>query len=133
MVTANAYQKYKKQEVSMSSPAALIVMLYNGCIKKLKLGQMAINQKNFEEANTHLKRSQEIISELVGSLDLKYPIAHELLALYDFMLREIIQANVSKDPERIDPLIGMLTKLRDAWSEVEKTCRGSYEYEETEL
>jgi flagellar protein FliS len=130
MVPANAYQKYKEQEVSMSNPTALIVMLYNGCIKKLKLAQMAISQKNFAEANTHLKKSQEIISELLGSLDLRYPIAEELMALYEFMLREIIQVNVSKDQSRIDPLIDMLTKLRDAWVEVEKTCR--YEYEEME-
>ena len=132
MVTANAYQKYKEQEVSMANPTALIVMLYNGCIKRLKLAQMAIDHKDFEETNVHLQKAQEIISELLGSLDLRYPIADELMALYDFMLREIIQINISKDQEKIDPLIDMLTKLRDAWIQVEKTCRVSYEYEEIE-
>ena len=133
MVTANAYQKYKKQEVSMASPTALIVMLYDGCIKRLKLAKMAIDKKDFEETNVHLKRAQEIISELIGSLDFKYPIAKELMALYDFMLREIIRINTSKSKERIDPLIGMLSNLRDTWKQVERKCRtSSYELEELE-
>ena len=45
MATANAYQTYKNQEVSMASPMALIVMLYNGCIKRLKLARIAIEKK----------------------------------------------------------------------------------------
>jgi flagellar protein FliS len=42
MVMANAYEKYKTQEVTTASPVGLIVMLYNGCIKRLKLARMAI-------------------------------------------------------------------------------------------
>jgi flagellar protein FliS len=127
MVTADAYQKYREQEVNMANPVALIVMLYNGCIKQLKLAQIAIDKKNYEDVNDRLKKAQNIVSELAGSLDFNYSISKELLALYDFMLREIIRINVSKDGEKINPLIRMLSGLRDSWVQVEKTCRPSYD------
>ena len=132
MATANAYQTYKTQEVSMASPMALIVMLYNGCIKRLKLARIAIGKKDFEDANTQFKKAQDIVAELANSLDFNYPIANELMALYDFMLREIIQINITKDTDRIEPVIDMLSSLRDTWKQVEKTCRQSYPIEESE-
>lgn len=132
MITANAYQKYKEQDISTAHPVTLIVMLYNGCIKRLRLAQIEIDKKNYEAVNNHLKRAQEIITELVNSLDFNYPISKELISLYDFMLREIILINAAKKKERIDPLIEMLSGLRDTWTQVEKTCRSPYELCESE-
>jgi flagellar protein FliS len=131
MVMANAYERYKTQEVTTASPMGLIVMLYNGCIKQLKLAQVAIDNRSYEDVNTHLGKGQNIISELVSSLDLQYPVSKDLLALYDFMLNEIVQANVSKDRDKLDPVIRMLSSLRDTWSQVEKTCRSPYELSES--
>ena len=128
MVKAEAYQKYKAQEISMASPTTLIVMLYNECIKRLRLAQISIDKKDYEQTNTHLKKSQDIISELLVSLDFNYPIANELMALYDFMLQEIKRANALKNKEKLDPLIDMLSKLRDSWAQVEKQCGNIYEY-----
>ena len=132
MVTANAYQKYKEQEVGTANPVALIVMLYNGCIKQLKLAQLEIDRKNYEGVNTHLKKAQVILMELINSLDFKYPIAKDLMALYDFILHEILRINASKKKETIDPVVRMLSCLRDTWVQVEKTCRSSYELCESE-
>ena len=93
---------------------------------------MRSRKKDYEDANVQFNKAQAIISELVNCLDFNYPIANDLMALYEFMLREIIQINVKKDKDRIEPVINMLTGLRDAWKQVEKTCRQSYPIEETE-
>jgi len=132
MKAASAFEKYREQEVTMANPAALIVMLYNACIKRLKLAQKAIEKKNYEESNANLKKAQDILSELLCSLDLKYPVAGNLMALYEFMLREIRRINASKESEGITPLVDMLSRLRDAWVQVEKTCRQPYEYGDIE-
>lgn len=129
MNTAIAYQKYKEQEITTANPIGLVIMLYNGCIKRLRQAQIALDKKDYAETNTHLKRAQDIIAELVNGLDFKYPIANELMALYDFMIREIVRINIAKDKDGIEPLVGMLTKLRDAWMQVSKTCGNVYEEE----
>lgn len=133
MVMSNAYEKYKTQEVSMASPMALIVMLYNGCIKQLKLSRMAIEKKEYEEANSILKKAQDILTELMSSLDFKYEISNNLMALYRFMYGEIVRINASKNAEKIAPVISILSDLRDAWVKVEKECRlPAYELSELE-
>ncbi|MGE5495256.1 MAG: flagellar export chaperone FliS [Burkholderiales bacterium] len=123
MVMANAYEKYKTQEVATASPVGLIVMLYNGCIKRLKLARIAIENKDYEDANKNLKKAEDIIDELMAALDLKYQIARDLLSLYVFIYEEIVRINISKDAEKIEPLLKMLSSLRDTWAKVEKECR----------
>ena len=127
--TAKAFERYREQEVSTANPVGLVVMLYNGCIKRLKLAQLSIDKKNFSDTNAHLKRAQDIISELVSSLDLKYQVAKDLLSLYDFMLRQIVSINFSKNSDDIEPLVEMLTGLRDTWVQVGKNCGTAYEAE----
>ena len=122
MVT-NPYREYKKQDIMMSNPLDLIVMLYTGCIKQLKLAKGAIENKKIEEANMGLQKAQNILTELTASLDFNYEIADDLARLYDFMLNEMIRINIKKDATTIDPLIDMLSKLRDSWVQVQREIR----------
>lgn len=118
MNTANAYQKYKEQDIEMASPVTLIVMLYNGCIKQLKLAKMALEKNDYEQTNVRLQKAQDIITELLNNLDFNYSVSNELMSIYDFMLREMVQINVTKQTEKIDPLVTMLTSLMEAWKQV---------------
>jgi len=120
---ANPYNTYKKHDVTMAHPLELIVMLYNGCIKQLKLTRMAMNDQKFEKANITSQKAQDIIIELMRSLDLSYEISKELINLYEFLHREIMQINVSKNIESIEPLVEILTNLRDTWVQVQKECK----------
>lgn len=130
---ANSYQQYKKHDVMMANPLELIIMLYNGCIKKLKLAGIAIQEKNYELANSHLQKAQEIIMELINGLDFKYSIANELMSLYEFINRQIISVNIKKDADGIQPLVEILAALRDSWMKVNKQQKGcSYQAYESE-
>jgi flagellar protein FliS len=133
MVMSNAYERYKTQNISTASPMALIVMLYNGCIKQLKLSRIAIEKKDYEGANNSLKKSQDIITELMMSLDFRYEISNNLMALYRFIYGEIVSINMAKKVEKIEPVVKILSDLREAWVKVEKEYRPqSYEISELE-
>ena len=73
-VMANSYQQYVKHDVMMATPMELVVMLYTGCIKKLRLGQMAIEKHDYEAANLNLQKAVDIVMELILGLDLQYSI-----------------------------------------------------------
>jgi flagellar protein FliS len=103
-----------------ANPVELIVMLYDGCMKQLKLARIAIQEKNYEHTNVHLQKAQHIVSELVNSLDLHFPIANDLMRIYDFILRQILEINISKNDAAIGDILGLLTTLRDAWAQVAK-------------
>ncbi len=124
-MATNPYAQYKQQGVLTASPTELVVMLYDGCIKQLKLAKIHIGDKNFDLANSSFQRAQDIVTELVMGLDFNYEIARELLNLYEFIQRAIIDMNISKDLDDIDPIIEILSDLRSAWAEVVKQTRAA--------
>ena len=119
----NPYEKYRQQGVMTASPAELVIILYDECIKQMKLSCFAMQEKNYEHINTHTQKAQQIIMELINSLDFHYPLANDLLSIYDFVYRQIMEANTQKEEKLIEPLIGILGSLREAWIQVSKTNR----------
>lgn len=107
-----------------ASASELVVMLYDGCIKQLRIAALAIENKDLQKTNDALIRAQEIISELIMSLDFKYELSNQLISLYDFCLHTIADINMQKDATMIEPIIEILNDLREAWSEVAKANRG---------
>lgn len=122
---ANPYQKYKQQEVLTASPIELIIMLYDGCMKQLKLARIAIQDREIENANKSLQKASRIIVELVNSLDFHYPIAKDLLNLYEFMLGEIRTCNVTKETGPIEGVLELLGSLRESWVQIARRGVGS--------
>jgi|HigsolmetaAR203D_1030402.scaffolds.fasta_scaffold30447_2 flagellar protein FliS len=114
------HQIYQQSAVNTSSPIQLVLMLYDGAIRNIKLGIESIEKKDVLKANTYLLKSQSIINELAGSLNLQYPIAQTLLSIYDYMLRKLIEANIKKKTEPASEVLEYLTTLRDAWQQVAK-------------
>lgn len=121
----NPYDQYKQQGVLTASPTELVVMLYEGCIKQLKLSKIFIEEKNYEGANNAIKKAEDIVTELVMGLDFNYEMARDLLNIYEFVQRSLLELNATKDPEKIEPIIGILEDLRSAWVEVAKKNRVS--------
>ncbi len=130
-VLANSYQQYVKHDVMMATPMELVVMLYTGCIKRLRLGQMAIGKQDYEAANNNLQKAQDIVMELIMGLDFQYDIAKDLMAIYEYVHRQIIQANSSKEASIIDTLVEIMSSLRDTWVQVQKENKTvtHFEYE----
>ncbi|CAM3212980.1 flagellar export chaperone FliS [Sporolactobacillus spathodeae] len=112
------YQSYQQNSVMTATPGELTLMLYNGCIKFIRQARLAINEKNLADKNTYLKKAQRIIRELMVTLDQKQPISDEMMRLYDYIYRRMIDANVKNDPAILDEVEGLVTDFRDAWKQV---------------
>jgi len=131
-VMANSYQQYVRHDVMMASPMDLVVMLYTGCVKRLKLGQMSLEKKDYEAANAHLQRAQDIVMELIMGLDLQYDIGRDLLKIYEFVHRQIVTANATKDATMIEPIIEIMSSLRETWVQVQKQNKSVMHYDYTD-
>lgn len=112
----NPYKKYKQSAVDTAPPEKLLVMLYDGAIKFLTLAKKALDMKNYEEANEYNLRVQEILVELNATLDMSYgEIPQRLRKLYDFYQRQMILANLKKDPKLLEPVLRFLRDYRELW------------------
>lgn len=124
--TANLYDRYRNDAVNTASPMDLIIMLYDGCIKQIHLARLYEEDKNVAERSNAIQKAQDILDELMRSLDMGIPLSADLLKLYDFMSEELYQANMKRDMARMEPVEAMLTELRDAWKEVKVTTGKMY-------
>ena len=93
-------------------------MLYNGCIKFIKLAKKAISDKNVEEKNTNLIKAQNIIHEFMVTLNMDVKVSSELMVMYDYINRRLVEANVKSDPVILEEVEGFVTELRDTWKQV---------------
>ncbi|OEH86767.1 flagellar export chaperone FliS [Desulfuribacillus stibiiarsenatis] len=123
MATSNPYQQYAQNKVFTATPGELTLMLYEGILKFCKRAKVAIEQKNIREANDALIRSQNIIRELKYTLKQEYEVGKQLAQLYDFMLNQLIEANIKKEAKLVDEVLGLAQELHDTWKEAIKLER----------
>ncbi|MEK4079046.1 flagellar export chaperone FliS [Solibacillus sp. FSL K6-1126] len=121
--TAAAFNAYKQNSVTTASPGELTLMLYNGCLKFLTRAKKAIEEKNIEEKNTNIQKAQAIISELMSTLNKDLEVSKQMIPLYDYMNRRLMEANINNDSAIIVEVEGLVTEFRDTWKEVIKITR----------
>lgn len=111
-----AYQSYLATQVQTAPADKLILMLYDGALRFIGGAVKAMEGKQAAEAHSQLMRAQEIIAELMASLNMEAgEIAGNLLLLYEYLYRRLVEANVSKDPETALEVRNLLLSLREAW------------------
>lgn len=121
--TAAAFNAYKQNSVTTASPGELTLMLYNGCLKFLTRAKKAIEEKHIEEKNTNIQKAQAIISELMSTLNKDLEVSKQMIPLYDYMNRRLMEANINNDSTIITEVEGLVTEFRDTWKEVIKITR----------
>jgi len=118
----SAHNEYHMNQIETADPKQLVVMLYDGAIRFLEKAAAEIEDfKKYDNVNTNILKSQDIITELMLSLDMEQggEIANNLLSLYAFMKKELLDANMKKEKSGILQVIKMLEDLKDAWEKME--------------
>lgn len=115
----DAYSEYKKNEVLTASQSKLIIMLYDGAIKNLKLAEIGIRENKIEKTNEHLKKAQDIITEFMSTLNFDNggEVAEGLHLMYEYMLQKLVHANIHKKIEDVEEVRRYLEELRSAWAQ----------------
>ena len=116
----NPYQQYRATKVQTAGSVDLVVMLYQGAVKFIRLGIDAIERDDAKVAHDSLVRAQDIIVELLGSLNREEggQIATQLSSVYDYCFRRLILANVKKDTEPAREVLRILRDLGTAWQQI---------------
>ena len=116
----NPYNQYKQTEINTANQGKLIVMLYDGAIKFLKVALENMNVKTYDIVNNNIIKAQDIITELLLSLNMNEggEIAKNLFNLYLYFKKRLLEANIQKSPEIIEDVIKNLASLRDSWEKI---------------
>lgn len=118
MLANKGYAAYANNKVTTASPAELTLMLYDGAIKFCNIAIEAIEEKNIPKAHNNIMKVENIIQEFQVTLDRKYSVAEDFDNVYSYLMGRLIEANLKKDVEILQEVLGHLRTMRDTWKEV---------------
>ena len=122
MSPASLRARYLGDTVATASPQQLLVMLYDRLALDLERAQVAVAERDREAASEQLQHAQAIVLELLSSLQVDvWEGGPRLAALYNWLISELVQANVKLDGNRISACRQVVEPLRDAWRQAAAT------------
>ncbi len=116
-------QAYKEAAILTASPEQLVVMLYDGAIRFLRQGEMAMREGMVAQTNDRLQRAEAIIDELLSTLNMEAgDISQRLQSIYVFSRKLLVEARIERDPAKVGQVVTFLTDLREAWAQIAGTA-----------
>jgi len=122
-MAANPYAKYKEQAVMTMTQGEMIVRLYDEIDLQLNKAIVAIEEKDMVKANLALQKAQKIIRHFQATLNHNYEVAAGLNKIYEYLLKEIIKANIKKDSEPIKIILPLISELKEVFVQGERLAR----------
>ncbi|UVC27886.1 flagellar export chaperone FliS [Pantoea sp. SOD02] len=125
MYSANGTQAYAKIGVESSVMSAnqqqLITLLFDGAISALVRARLFMQDNNIQGKGNSISKAINIIEGgLKQGLDEQSgdDLTDNLIGLYSYMVRRLVQANLRNDVEALEEVEGLLRNIADAWKEV---------------
>lgn len=110
---------YLEQRILAADPVELIRILYQSAIGEVREARRHLEARDIEARSKSISKAMAIVNELSGSLDLSQgEIGEGLARLYDYMQRQLIEANFRQSDEPLAEVLGLLTTLAEGWEGV---------------
>ncbi|WP_032115327.1 flagellar export chaperone FliS [Candidatus Arsenophonus nilaparvatae] len=119
-----------ESQVLNASPYQLVKILFDGALSALKRAVIYIEQNNIQQKSRAISKAIAIINEGLNSgVDLEHggEIAENISLLYDYMIRQLLYANLYNDVDRIQQVIKLLTDSADTWAQLNDPATQSNE------
>ena len=116
---AAQYRKVGVQSnVETATPHKLIEMLMDGALSKLHLARGLMEQKQIAAKGEQISWALAIIDGLKAALDLTAggEVAANLDALYNYLMRRLVVANLDNDVAVLDEVARLLNEIRLGWN-----------------
>ncbi|WP_217424616.1 flagellar export chaperone FliS [Nitrogeniibacter mangrovi] len=125
MNTTNPSAAYRsagiEAEALGTSPHGLVTMLFDGALLAITLGKASMMEhKTIEKAQSINKAIDIIGSGLRAALNIKDggELANNLDQLYEYIIMQLLKANLNNDADLLDEAYGLLDQLADAWKQI---------------
>ena len=114
----SAHDTYLESRVLAASPLELVRLLYQGAMGAVREARRFLSEGKIAERSRSISKACEIVIQLNASLDHQQggEIATRLAALYDYMLRRLLEANQRQTDAPLADVLGLLSTLSEAWA-----------------
>lgn len=106
--------------VESASPHRLIQMLMQGALDRIATARGAMERGEIAAKGEQISWAISIVGGLRSSLDLDAggDLAGNLHDLYDYMERQLLQANIRNEVALLDEVSGLIREIKSAWDAV---------------
>lgn len=103
--------------VEGADPHQLTLMLLEGAIERINQGLGCMRVGNVAGKGEKLSKAVAIVGELRETLDLKAggELAERLNALYDYVTRRLLHAQLNDDGHALEEAVRLLTPVLEGW------------------
>ncbi len=114
------YFKYQQNDFLNLTPAEVVDRLFKGLFTYIDEAREAMDQNLTARKGEKISRAIAIAGELQASLDMEKggEISERLYMLYDFVIRELLMANLENSPERLETIKTVIRPVMDGWSQM---------------
>lgn len=126
---AAAYQNISNfSGVEDADAHKLIDMLYTAALDRIANARGELQREDTPARGESIGRAISIVEELRGCLDMQAggEIAANLHDLYEYMKRQLLQANLDSSMEVLNEVTALLEKLRSGWREIPQSKRHAH-------
>ena len=116
-----AYKALKNQKaLDDASPHQLIDLMLSGALERVVSASGCMERNETSEAGESIGKAISIVDSLRVSLDVEKggDIAKNLGQLYDYIMRRLLEASVSQQPELLAEVANLLQEIKAAWDEI---------------
>ena len=116
----NNEQTYLETSILTAAPEDLIVKIFDVLIiASQQAHEKLLNERDdIEGIHKALLRAQRACTVLMSSLNMEIggDLSDNLLRVYGFWHKELVMANMRKDPERVERILGYAREYLETWN-----------------
>ncbi|MEX2188154.1 MAG: flagellar export chaperone FliS [Pirellulales bacterium] len=129
-MTCEARRAYVAAELQSASPQRLRWMLIEATISDVRKARETALAGDWAVAGESFVRARRAVVELLTSVDVNSTgdegeLARRVRALYAFLFRQLTEAQLYRDPRRLDDVLKILSLERETWRQVCDQTRAS--------
>lgn len=128
MVSQRALSQYQKVNseaaVEAASPHKLIQMLMQGCLQRIAEARGALQRRDIPAKGEAIGKAIGIVTGLQASLNKEVggALPEQLDALYDYMQRRLVEANLKNSDEMLDEVAQLMRTVKEGWDGIEQAA-----------
>jgi flagellar protein FliS len=117
------YEDYLDSEVLTAGPIKLVQLLYRGALDAITGAREALAAGDIPTRSRLITKASDILNELALSLNhsVQPELCRNLVELYDYMLRRLIEANTKQIEGPLIEVARLLEDVLSAWQQVGET------------
>jgi flagellar protein FliS len=118
---AKVYQQFGMHtEIEGASPHRLIQLLMEHALMKISRARGQLAEGNIAEKGVSIGDAISVINGLQASLNHKEDprMSENFDALYTYMMRRLLEANLHNDADMLDEVAGLMRELKEAWDAI---------------